>query len=277
MDPQNKGHLPRKIGKLISTIYRRTREPVMYILVIVIITGPLWNPRVQRIAFGILLGIILRMQIEIQQAQEQIPLRHFDSLAHASAEIETTLRAALRTDGYIYLQWIAVTGFQAWTVIEPILDRIARQEHPRRVTVHFVLIDKNWLDCHKLNPAWTGASAEVIAERINLYPTSDPSKLEGTEWQCQVRRYAHMPQQHGGLINGKYLIEGTTRWENGVLRAANRPVDLYSASDGPVAIAKIEAFQSWFSFDFQDKPAWYVSDSIQPPQPPDSSANSQAA
>ena len=265
----------KRLGTWIRTAYLRTREPVGYLLVVLALIGGLFsNTKLQAGALAILLGVVLRLLFEIHSRNESsaAPISRVKSVADARSAMEECLKAGLKVDGFIRIQWIGMTMFNVWNTMEAVFDWLAEEVRASRVRFEVAMLDSNWLDQNRINPAWTGASAEIIAEKIRLYTQGSPEKLQGLDWVFEVHRYAHMPAIHGGLINGKYLFMGICRWEGRTLKAGDRPYDVYTFKDGDDALDKIKVFDNWFNLCFGPKPVWYLerggqSDGEEPEQP----------
>jgi len=250
----------RRLGAWIKQAYLRIREPVGYLLVILAVVGGIFsNQKLQFGALGILSGIILRLLFEIYARADSTspPIRRFKSLADARGEMEACLLTSLKQDGFIRIQWMGMTMYNVWNTMEPVFDWLAKEIHARQVRFEVAMLDSAWLDQYRINQSWTGPSATINAEKIQLYTQGDPDKLQGLEWVFEVHRYAHMPVLHGGLVNGKYLFMGICRWEGRTLKAGDRPFDIYTFKDGDDALDKIKVFENWFNLCFGPKPDWY--------------------
>lgn len=250
----------RRLGSWIKQAYNKVREPVGYVLVGLAVIGSLSsNSKLQYGALAILCGIILRLLFEIHGKQDSAsqPTTRVNSLADARSELETCLRESLKQNGFIRIQWMGMTMFNVWNTMESVFDWLAQNLHAPQVRFEVAMLDSSWLDQHKINASWTGASADINADKIQLYTKGDPEKLQGLDWVFEVHRYAHMPMLHGGLINGKYLLMGVCRWEGRTLKAGDRPFEIYSFKDGDEALDKIKVFENWFNLCFGPKPDWY--------------------
>lgn len=239
--------------------YDRARQPVGYVLVIAAVVGGFTsNTKLQIAAVGLLAGMIVRLLFEIRNHVKpgQSP-RRFPDLAEARHELETCLLAALKKDGELRIQWIGMTLFNVWGVMEHVFDWLATEVRPTKLRFEVAMLAHDWLDQNRINSSWTGASADVIAQKIDLYKQLHHDKLLGLDWEFQIQRYAHMPILHGGLINDRYLFIGLSRWEESTLKAGDRMFELYTFRDGEEALDRIAVFSGWFRFCFTDKPTWY--------------------
>jgi hypothetical protein len=142
----------------------------------------------------------------MHQRTEPTIVRHVESLADARDEMKTCLRAASEHDGFIRIQWLGATMFNVWNTMEKVLDWLATDLRAPRVRFEVAMLDSHWLDQNPINRAWTGSSADVIAQKILLHTKRDPDKFQGLDWVFEIHRYAHVPIVHGELINGKYLF-----------------------------------------------------------------------
>jgi hypothetical protein len=250
---------PRKwFGNWLRAAYLRVRQPLGFVLIILVTLGGLWNSKLQIGASAILLAMILRLMFEIHARSESAPsIQRVRSVADARTEIEKYLRDALRQDGFIRVQWIGMTMFNVWNTMEAVFDKLADEVRAKQVRFEVAMLDGTWLDQNRINSSWTGASADINAEKIRLYTQGDPLKLQGLDWVFEVHRYAHMPALHGGLINGKYLLMGLCRWEGRMLKAGDRPYDIFTFKDGDDSLDKIKVFENWFNLCFGPKPDWY--------------------
>lgn len=257
----NSSKKPRsRLGSWLRHAYNKVREPVGYVLVALAVIGSLSsNSKLQIGALGILCGIILRLLFEIHSKVDSArqPTRRFKSLADARSELEDCLRDSLKQNGFIHIQWMGMTMFNVWNTMESVFDWLAEEVHARQVRFDVAMLDSSWLDENKINASWTGASANINADKIELYTKGEPERLKGLEWIFEVHRYAHMPMLHGGLINGKYLFVGVCRWEGRTLKAGDRPFEIHSFKDGDEALDKIKVFENWFNLCFGPKPEWY--------------------
>lgn len=246
-----------QIGTWVHRAYRRMREPMAYLLVVIAVLGGLSsNPGIQISALGVLASLILRLLFEMhKQIEPSVPKRSFAGLADARDELLKIFKASLKHDGYIHIQWMGMTLFNVWGVLEPILDIVAKEMRAERLRFDVAMLDRYWLNSNRINPEWTGLSADLIAARLSSYEKRQNDR--GFAWKFDVRRYAHMPMIHGGLINGKYLFIGISRWEDGILKAGDRLFDLYTFRDGDEALDRIRVFSDWFRFAFDEKPDWY--------------------
>jgi hypothetical protein len=254
-----------RLGSWIKQAYTKIREPIGYVLVGLALIGSLSsNSKLQFGALGILCGIILRLLFEIHGKADSAsqPTKRVKSLADARSELEICLRESLKQNGFIRIQWMGMTMFNVWNTMESMFDWLAEDIRARQVRFEVAMLDSSWLDQHKINASWTGASADINADKIQLYTKGDPEKLQGLDWVFEVHRYAHMPTLHGGLINGKYLLMGVCRWEGRTLKAGDRPFEIYSFKDGDEALDKIKVFENWFNLCFGPKPEWYPQVSI---------------
>jgi len=256
-----------RIGGLIRKAYLKLRQPIAVLLVLVayfwkFLPGGL---PVQVAALGTLGLIILTMLFEIYdwtQRSDAAKTRRFNGIAEAIPAIKVCLRAAYRKDHKITIQWIGMTMANVWiTNLEGIFDWLAKEVQVQKVTFDVAMLDKAWLNQNIINRGWTGQSADDNAGKILGYFKDDPTRvpeLRQCTWAFEVRRYAHMPMLHGGLVNGRYLFLGISRWEGETVKAGDRLYELYRLNDGDEARDKIEVFQGWFSFCFKEpKPNWY--------------------
>ena len=249
-----------RLGTWIRTAYQKAREPVGFVLLVLALIGSLSsNARLQAGALTLLLGIVLRLLFEIHSRTESnaTTTNRVKSVTDARNVMEGCLKAGLKVDGFIRIQWIGMTMFNVWNTMEAVFDWLAEDVRASRVRFEVAMLDCTWLDQNQINPAWTGKSAEIIAEKIRLYTQGNPEKIHGLDWVFEVHRYAHMPAIHGGLINGKYLFMGICRWEGRTLKAGDRPYDVYTFKDGDDALDRIKVFDNWFNLCFGPKPNWY--------------------
>lgn len=247
-----------KFGNWVHRAYLRMREPVAYFLVFLAVVGGL-SPlkHLQIAALGVLAWLIVRLLFEIHKQIEPFsPKRSFNGLTDARDELLAIFKASLKHDGHIHIQWMGMTLFNVWSVMEPLLDTVAVELRPEKLRFDVAMLERHWLNGNKINPEWTGSSAELIAARIRSYERRHNEKHD-SEWKFEIHRYAHMPMIHGGLINGKYLFVGISRWEDGALKAGDRLFELYTFRDGDDALDRIRVFRDWFNFSFDDKPEWY--------------------
>jgi len=172
------------------TAYLRTREPIGYLLVVIAVVGSLSsNPKLQTSALAMLLGIILRLLFEVYSRTDSssLPLRRVKSVADARAEMEKSLKTALKEDGFIRVQWIGMTMFNVWNTMEAVFDSLAEEARAPRVRFEVAMLDSSWLNQNRINPAWTGVSADINAEKIRLYTQGNPDKLRGLDWVFEVQ------------------------------------------------------------------------------------------
>jgi hypothetical protein len=103
--------------------------------------------------------------------------RRVKSVADARSEMEACLRAALKEDAFLRIQWIGMTMFNVWNTMESVFDWLATDVRARQVRFEVAMLDSRWLDKNRINPSWTGASADVNAQKIRLYTQGDPERL----------------------------------------------------------------------------------------------------
>lgn len=258
-------------GRTARSAFSKLRKLIVFPLVAVVILGNIWPKLLpgglerqigaQLAILGVLLGIILQLVFEIHALTEKAalmrkPQRFPEGMPEAKESIKECLRKVLKQKKDIEIQWMGMTMYNVWANnLEDILRQLDSEIGNRKVTLEVAMSDGQWLDTNKINSRWTSKQAQEYEDRIREYGETVGA---GRGWVFQVRRYSHMPMLHGGLINGKYLFLGISRWEEGTLRAGDRLFELYRLEDGEEANDKIKVFQDWFNFSFDPKPSWYA-------------------
>ena len=219
-------------------------------------------------SLAILLGILVRILFEVHAHTERqgTPVR-YKNITAAAEKIEACLRTAQKHDGSIRIRWLGMTMFNVWGTIEGIFDTLAR-ERGFKLSFDVAMLDAKWLVNNRINPNWTGKSADQNACKIRNYSAINHQLLAGQNWEFKIHRYSHMPAVHGGLINERYLFLGIARWEEGTMKAGDRTYYYFAARDGEEASELIDVFKSWFHYCFDGKPDWHA------PSPPAASPGS---
>ena len=96
-----------RLGTWIRSAYLRIREPVGYVLLgLAIIGGLSSNAKLQLCALGALVGMALRLLFEIHSRTEaNATSNRLKSVADARDVMERCLKAGLKEDGFIRIQW----------------------------------------------------------------------------------------------------------------------------------------------------------------------------
>ena len=260
---------PTRIGTVFRNAFGRTRRLIAFMAVAFVTFAPIFDHwKIALSGVGVLLAIILQVLFEVHDwadKTEAAAPRQFRGIEQAIPIVKQYLQDALDRDGEIHFRWVGMTMANVWiTNLEGVMDWLARDVGAKKVKFEVAMSDSAWLDTNKIRKAWDGASADANAQRIIEYLTEDAPqripKLEELDWTFEVRRYAHMPTLHGGLINDKYLFLGISRWDAKQMHAGDRLFRLYKEEDGQGSRDKIKVFQGWFDFSFADpKPSWYAS------------------
>jgi len=238
---------PVSFGSRLVRLYQKIREPLAYILVILVAIGGLFQERALQYTAMFMLGTMLvrllvgthRRIDRVERKIERLPVgkRYYKNLSEASAVLVESARAAWKQDGYVSIKYIGMTMFNAWNSLEDALEQMIGTGI-REVEVHVAMSGSAWLDKSRIRDTWTGRSADVNCEKIEV------SAQRG--WKVKVSRYNFMPCLHGCLINERYLLLGIARWEDQGMKAGDRMFEYLVGVDDHVALEKIDVFKSWF-------------------------------
>jgi hypothetical protein len=175
----------------------------------------------------------------------------FSSAVDAAKEIEGRLRECLHSEEKVYIRWLGLSMFNAWTVLSDKLEKVLPESPASEVVIQIAMLHGKWKDFRSINQVWA-EQADTVCRNIEAF--QGRSFMKQKNYKVEVKRYAHMPCIHGLLINEQYLFMGNCSWENGIMYAGTKWYEFFD-SGSPYGQSRISLFKGWFDRCFGPPPA----------------------
>jgi hypothetical protein len=170
----------------------------------------------------------------------------FSSAVDAARAVEERLVECLQRDDTVYVRWIGMSMFNAWSTLVTILERTLPEAATAHVHVQVAMLDDKWKAFPAINETWA-RQAGAVRQQILDFRKKPYMRKKG--YTVEVGLYAHMPCIHGLLLNERYVFLGNCSWEHGTMFAGTKWYEFFSGDD-PYGRSRISLFKGWFDYCF---------------------------
>jgi hypothetical protein len=175
----------------------------------------------------------------------------FQNALDAARSIEDRLLDCLLRDEPVYVRWLGMSMFNAWSTLVAILEKVLPQSSARQVHIQVAMLSSGWQDFSSINETWARQS-DAVRRQILDFATRPYMVQKG--YTVEVGLYAHMPCMHGLLLNERYAFLGNCSWEHGVMYAGTKWYEFFSGDDPAGDLygrSRILLFKGWFDYCFE--------------------------
>jgi uncharacterized protein DUF4062 len=173
----------------------------------------------------------------------------FQNAIDAARAIEDRLLDCLRRDETVYVRWLGMSMFNAWSTLVTVLEKVLPEASTQRVHIQVAMLDSRWKDFSSINETWA-RQADAVRQQILDFATKPYMREKG--YTVEVGLYAHMPCVHGLLLNERYVFLGNCSWEHDVMYAGTKWYEFFTGED-PYGRSRILLFKGWFDYCFDGR------------------------